>query len=441
MKIKILLLVSVFYVSVNYAQSNKEIANVYLKRAREAIESSINYTSAQEYFEKAMKYTDTILDRKVAMLGSNIYFEIHQKQKTLKEQLNYLDIAEKYSKQYFNLARNNSSEEYTIATEEYVLILEKKEEITEKINKIELEELKKKQELKKIDSLKTVWENKSQTLTIVADSIYNFNKNKVALFKNKGLYGIINDIGNILVPANEYADVVFYDEYFVFKNKEKEPTKLFCFNSNTNSGFLIPSISDFNTISTHYGQVMLPRGNGRLITYPNNSSKVFVFDLLSRKTVKVANEEEVFKNLKRADVIDKYNNDGEIKIEKEWYKFGGHLGGGIHPLYANEGYDLKGFLCAIDGKFLSSISDYQFIGAFYDGKFEAIKGSELLWINQNGTKVSEGSSSSGRGYTGESIIIKLDSKKYQIVKEGFIILGNEKLEKLSDFLRKYSEKE
>lgn len=433
---KLLLLVSILYVSINYAQSNKDIANVYLKRAKEAIESSVDFESALEYFEKAMKYTDTILDRKVAILGSEIYYEIHHKQETLKEQLKYLETAEKYSKQYFLLTKNNSSEEYVDATEDYVLILENKEEIINEIKREEQEELDKKLELKRIDSLKRVWKAKSEELTITADSVYSFNKNKIALFKNKSYYGIINDVGDILLPASEYEDVAFFDGFFIFKNKEKDPTKLFCFNSSTNSGFVIPAISDFNPISTHYGKVMLPRANGRLITYPNNSSTVFVYDLNNKKTVRVANEEDLLKNLKRADVIDKYNSDGEVKVDKEWYKFGGHLGGGIHPLYSEEGYNLKGFLCSIDGKFLNAISDYQYLGAFYNGKYQALKGTETLWVNQNGTKVPDAEDET-KGYMGESKIIKTESGKYQIIQNGLIIFGSKKLEKMSDFLRKF----
>ena len=46
----------------SHSQSNKDIANFYLKRAKEVIEISINYETALTYFNKAVKFTDTIVD-------------------------------------------------------------------------------------------------------------------------------------------------------------------------------------------------------------------------------------------------------------------------------------------------------------------------------------------------------------------------------------------
>lgn len=433
---KRLLIVFLLFISfLNYSQSNKDIANVYIKRANESI-SNLDAETARVSFDKAMRYLDTITSANVARLGMQIYYEIHHKEETPQQQLELLQVSKKYSNQYFLLEKNRKSEDYKTATEDYVLILEAEEELQNKIKFIEAEEARQAKELKRIDSLKTVWRNKSTAMAINVDSIYDFNKNNIALFKKANFYGLMNDVGEVIVPANEFKDVVYFDNYFIFKNKNTEATKLFCFNSNTKKGFVIPPISDFNTLSTHYGKIMLPRGNGRLITYPNNSTKPFVFDLNVKKTVVVANEKELFKNLDKSDAIDKYNKDGEVKVNKEWYKFGGHLGGGIHPLYAEEGYELKGFLCAIDGKFLDVVSDYQYIGAFYNGKFEAIQGENRIWINQNGTKVSDAKDDSGK-YSGTSKVVKLEDGSYQIMREGIIILGDEKLEKMPDFLRKF----
>lgn len=423
--------------AVTEAQTNKDIANVYIRRATEAIESSIDYKTALFMFQKAMKYTDTILDKKVATLGSSIYFEMHHKQPTLQEQLQFLEKAKSYSSQYFLLTKNKKSEEYINNTENFVFIQENIEILKVKIDKIETDRIKKEKELRRIDSLKTVWENKSNSLSIKADSIYAFNKNKVALYKKDVYFGVINDIGEILLEANEYVDALAFDGYIIFKNKIDAPTKLYSFNTNTNLGFLIPSISDFNTLSTHYGKVMLPRGNGRLVTYPNNSKEPFIYDLSVRKTVKVANLKELFKSLKKADIIVKYNKDDEVKVGKEWYNFGGHLGGGIHPLYAVEGYNLKGFLCSLDGRFLNAVSDYQYLGSFYNNKYQALKGAEVLWVNQNGTKVNA-AKDEAKKYSGNSILNKLENGNYQITKDGIIILGKENLEKLPDFLRSFS---
>lgn len=36
---------------------------------------------------------------------------------------------------------------------------------------------------------------------------------------------------------------------------------------------MLPAVSDFSTLSTSYRKVMLPRGNGRVVTYPNNAKE------------------------------------------------------------------------------------------------------------------------------------------------------------------------
>ena len=134
-----------------------------------------------------------------------------------------------------------------------------------------------------------------------------------------------------------------------------------------------------------------------------------------------------------------FNKDGEIRINKKWYSFGGHIGGGIHPLYSEKNYKTHSFLCSIDGKMLTAKSDYQFIGAFYKNKAQAIFNNKTTWINQNGTKVNAPKSESGK-YIGNSKIVKKDKGVYQIMKDGNIILGTRKLEKLAEFLRRHSDK-
>ena len=423
--------------SLSKAQTNADIANVYIKRAIEAIENSIDFNTGLSMFKKAMKYTDTILNKKVASLGASIYFEVHHKQPTLKEQLAFLEKAKSYSAQYFLLTKSKKSEEYLNNTESYVFIQENIEILKAKIAKIETERLNKEKELRRIDSLKVVWLNKSNALSIEADSIYAFNKNNVALYKKGDFFGVINDVGEVLIKANEYRDALNFDGFIVFKNLIDAPTKLYSFNTSNKIGFLVPSISDYNTLSTHYGKVMLPRGNGRLVTYPNNSIKPFIYDLNVRKIVKVANVKVLLKNLKKAEVIGKYNKKDEVKLGKQWFNFGGHLGGGIHPLYAIEGYKLNGFLCSLDGRFLNAVSEYQYLGAFYKNKYQALKGNQIFWVNQNGTKVGAAKDEANK-YSGNSIVNKLENGNYQITQEGVIILGKENLEKLPVFLRNFS---
>lgn len=422
MKKIILVFLCLLTFGVSKAQSNKEIANVYIQRAYTVIGDSVDFEEAKVLFEKAMKYMDTITTSNVAKLGAEIYFELNDFKK-----------AKEFSKQYFLLAKNKKSEEYLNQLELAVTIDEEIELQQEEEKRLEEERIRKEKELKRIDSLKTVWNTKSDALTLKVDSIYAFNKNNLALFKSQNNFGIINDKGEIVVQADEYEFAISYDGFILLLNKEVEATKIYCFNTNNQSGFLLTSPSDLNPLSTHYGRVMLPRGNGRLVTYPNNSYQPLVYDLNLRKTIKVANEQDLLKSLKKTDKIDKYNKDGEVKINKVWYTFGGHLGGGIHPLYDVENYDLKSFLCSIDGKLLNTSSKYQYIGAFYNSKLQALNIGKTTWINQNGTKVAAPKDESGV-YAGLSKVVKLEDGIYQIEQNNVIILGNETLVKLPDFL-------
>ncbi len=425
MKKTILTLFSLFITTFIFSQSNKEIASVYIKRATESL-NNLEIKRSLVDFNKAMKYTDTIISADVAKLGTQINYELS----------NYAE-AKVYCKQYFLLVKNKKTEEYAELLELSVDINEEIELGLKEQQRIEEERLKKEKELQRIDSLKTVWQTKSESLSIKVDSLYNFNKNNLALYTNNNLFGIINDLGEIIIEAKEYEDAISFDGFIILKNKINNPTKLYCFNTNTNSGFLIPNISDFNTRSTHFGQVMLPRANGRLVTYPNNSKEPFVYDLNLKKNVRIANQKELFKDLKKNDIIDKYNSDGEVKKGKVWYVFGGHLGGGIHPLYAEEGYDLKAFLFSIDGKILDTASGYKYLGAFYNSKSQAFNGTNTSWLNQNGTKVSD-AKDEAENYKGNSKVIKLENGAYQIIQDGVIILGKERLEKIGIFLRSLS---
>lgn len=441
MKNKIFIIACLFtFCFSSYSQEDKIIVSAYIKRAVEAIETSVDYESALISFNKALERLDTITDRKIAILGSKIYYENHHKQETLQDQLNYLIKSKEFCDQYFSIFKNNATEEYMNNTEHALLVIESIEELKEEISIEEEEKRKKELELRKIDSLRTSWFEKSESLSIKVDSLYLFNKNNIAIYKNNNSFGLINDNGEVVLEAKEFKDVVHFDGYFIFKNNVDQPSKLYSYNSNNNSGFLLPGISEFNTLSTSYGKVMLPRGNGRLVTYPNNSKEPFVYDLNLKKTIKVANQEDLLKSLKKTDIIDKYNKDGEVKINKEWYVFGGHLGGGIHPLYSVEDYTLNSFLCSIDGKLLNTTLDYQYLGYFYQSKYQAVKGNKTTWVNQNGTKVSDAKDEAEK-YNGNSVVKKLESGAYQIFKDGMIILGKEKLPKLPEFLRQFSGKE
>lgn len=63
------------------------------------------------------------------------------------------------------------------------------------------------------------------------------------------------------MEADTYKSIKSFDGYILLLNQEENPTQIYSFNSKTKEGFMLPKISDFNTLSTHYGNVMLPRGD------------------------------------------------------------------------------------------------------------------------------------------------------------------------------------
>ncbi|QTE24091.1 hypothetical protein [Polaribacter cellanae] len=426
MKKILLTLCCVITFSMSYAQSNLDIANVYIKRANSVIEESINYKEALSLFEKAMKYMDTITSPEIASLGSRIYFELE----------NYRE-AKKYSKQFFLVSKNRKSDMYQQQLDLFVTINEELELQIAEEKRIEAERIKKEKELQRIDSLKTVWKAASEKLAIKVDSIYSFNKNNYALYSKEGKFGVINDVGSIVVEASEFPYGISFEGYIVLQNKKEDPNKIFYFNTYKGTGNMLPNPSDFNSISTHFGEVMLPRSNGRLVTYPNNSYEPMIYDLNVKKVVKVSNQKDLLKTLKKGDIIRKYNKDGEVKIEKEWYIFGGHLGGGVHPLYVEDDYNINAYLFSVDGTVSPANSKYKYLGAFHNNKIEAIKENERVWLNQNGTKVDDLKDAIAN-YEGNSKVVKLEDGKYQILKDGKIVKGTESLEKMVDYLRKFN---
>ncbi|TXD46872.1 hypothetical protein [Polaribacter sp. IC073] len=425
---KILLTLSLIILfSVSYGQNNSEIANVYINRANIAIEERIDFKEASLLFEKAMKYMDTITSTSVAKLGTKIYFELEK----YKE-------AKKYSKYYFLNAEDKKSDTYFEQLELFITISEALEFQQEEEKRAAKERLRKAAVLKKIDSLKTIWQHTSKRLSLKVDSIYQFNMNNYAVYRKNGKFGIINDKAEIIKEAKEYAVSISYAGFILLKNKEKEPTRIYYYNTNNGTGTLLPKPSDFKSLSNHYGKVMLPRANGCLVTYPNNSFGPMIFDLNKNKIIKTVNKEQVFNDLKKNDIIRRYNNDQEIKVDKEWYTFGGDLGGGIYPLYLENNYRVHAFLCSEEGAMLFAASSYDYIGAFYNGSAQAVKGNKVFWINQRGEKV-QNVNDKRKKYAGNSKVVKVEDGVYQILKDGVITKGNETLEKRSDFLKRHQE--
>lgn len=418
------------------AQSREDFAKVFLKRAKNAVQEDIDFASARISFEKALEYIDAITDKEVALLGRSIYLDQYELQPTEELKLDFLQKSLKYSKQYFLLENNKRSDAFSDNLSTQITITDLIKEVKQKLALKEQERLRKEREVRKIDSLKAVWSIQAEKLSVIADTIYNFNKNKFALFNHKGKFGIVNDKAITVVKATEFSFGASFEGYILLQDKQKNPTKIYYFNTNNGSGNLLPPPSDISPLATHYGQVMLPRGNGRLVTYPNNCFEPLVFDLNQNKVVRVANVEEVLKALKKNDIIKKYNKDGELKLDKEKYNFGGHLGGGVHPLYQESSYNVFAYLCSVDGTVLYVDSDLEYLGAFYENKLQGIKEGEVSWINQNGTEVSEPKDKSAI-YDGESKIVKIEDGIYRIFSQDKIIKGDETLEKLPAFLRKF----
>ncbi|OAD46718.1 hypothetical protein [Polaribacter atrinae] len=418
------------------AQSNADIANVYLKRAKEAAETNANYKEALDQFEKGLKFVDSISDKNIVTLASLIYYENYQLQTDDKEKIEFLKKSETYSRKYFVLEQDNTTEEYIKNLENLILIQETIEELETKLKKEEEDRIRKEKEYKKIDSLKSLWSKKSESLSIRVDSIYGFNTNKLALYKKDGNFGVIDDRGRIIVEATDYKDAISSEGFILLKNKKEQPNKIYCFNTNNKKGFVLPSVNKFNSLATHYGQLMLPRGNGRLVMYPDNSFEPMVYDLNVKKRIKITNKLELLKSLKKEDVIDRYNKDGEVKINKEWYQFGGHLGGGIYSLYFENSYKVHSFLSATTKKIISADAGFEYIGAYYKDNFQAINKGKVIWINQEGAEVSV-AKDAYKKYLGVSKVVKLAMGKYQITRNNVIVLGDQELEKLSEFLIKY----
>ena len=160
MKKQILTLLSILCFTFSFSQSNEDIAKVYINRAYNAIQESIDYKEALVQFNKAMEYTDTITSSKVAMLGTFIHYEV-----------NNLEEAKSYAKQYFLLERKKSSDEYLELLGLYVTINEELEKQNAEEKRLEEERIKKEKELRKIDSLKIIWQSKSDTFSLKVDSI------------------------------------------------------------------------------------------------------------------------------------------------------------------------------------------------------------------------------------------------------------------------------
>jgi hypothetical protein len=107
-----ILIICVFGAFQINAQTKSQKAYSYINKANKAIEESIDYSEALINFNKAMKLMGDITDKNIASLGARSYFEVHHKQRTIQKQVEFLEKSNKYSKKYFLLATNKSTEDY-----------------------------------------------------------------------------------------------------------------------------------------------------------------------------------------------------------------------------------------------------------------------------------------------------------------------------------------
>ncbi|VAV84216.1 hypothetical protein MNBD_BACTEROID02-2001 [hydrothermal vent metagenome] len=425
MKIKIIVFIF-FCTSLHInSQTNSEIAGVYIKRAEQSFQKS-EIENSLKIFNKALKYIDTISDSRIARLGMLLHYETKE----------YF-LARSYSYDYFKLVKDKTTADYDLMLEIFVNIMEEIDEFKIEQKRLETERKIEEAEQRRVDSLKRVWSSNSEKFIINIDSLSKFNGNNIAVYKKGDAYGLIDDLGNIAEEATNYKHVISYDNFILLLRDKEKPTKIYCYNSNTKKGFVLPSVETFNSKSTHYGKVMLPRGNGDLVTYPNNSKKVFVYNLVSKEFKADKDQIVLLKELKKNDIIDKYNKEGQVKINKAWYYLGGKIGAGIYALYKGENR-LHGFLNTSNGNVLSQ-EYYNHLGAFYNGNFELIENDKTFWMNDEGIRQEVNRDESGK-YHGLSRFLKLREGEYQIIQnidgQDYIVLGNEKLINQKAFIAK-----
>ncbi len=422
MKKLTILLFAILSINIAFAQTSQEIAKVYLRKARVAFEKK-DSKEALRLFSKATKLIPNVTSPEIAKLGTSIFFELKK-----------YKAAKMYAKMYFAVEENKTSDEYLNLLEKYVDIEEKIEQEKVRIQKEKEMKLLTAARKAQMDSLQVIWNKKSLELSIAADTIYPFDKFGIAIFKNNDTFGIINENGEVIVPADKYKDYRSFDGFTLLLDK-KQPSHIYCYNSSAKKGFDFLPIADFNPVSTTYGVVTLPRANARVVMYPNNSYRAIVYDLNANKYVVEDKLEEKFQRMKREDKIDKFDGD-KVRINKVWYHCGGDIGSGIFPLF-DDLYKLAGFFCYIDGRVITP-SEIGHIGISYENKNQAIKDGKTFWIVANGTKVEKPENKSGR-YNGDTHIVRVASNLFQIQKEidgVTTILYNDKKLKNSAFFIK-----
>ncbi|NRD23180.1 hypothetical protein HNV10_08005 [Winogradskyella litoriviva] len=402
------------FTTVSFAQTNSEIAEVYVKRS-EALFFNSDMDKSLEIFNKALKYMDSIPNSRVAKLGTLLHFE-HQQ----------FFEARSYAKWYFELEEDKTKEEYSDMLETYVNIQEEIDKYIEEQKVLELQRLKEDREAKRLDSLNNLWSDKSKAFQINIDSIYTFNKYNLAVFSKDGKLGIMNDVGTVVEEPLDFKHYITYDGYVLMLDKPKNPTKIFAYNCKNKQGQLLPSVAQFNSNSSHFGKVMLPRANGLLVAYPNNTGNAFIYNLEIKSVVASSDLKEFLKELKKNDIIEKYK-DNQIRINKQWLTLGNTLGAGVYELYENN--TRYGYLNTSDGKIYDN-KYYNYLGGFCNGNFELLEDEKRFWLDADGVKREKNKNENGN-YSGVSRFIKQENGSYYILQnrkgKDYLILGKNAL--------------
>ncbi len=427
MKFKIIILSLFFLCPISIiAQTNSEIANVYIKRAEDSF-YDLDIDKSLEIFNKALKYMDSVPNSRVAKLGTLLHYEHKQ----------YFE-ARSYARWYFELEKDKSSEDYQTMLETFVNVQEEIDKYVIEQKALEAKRLKEELEAKRLDSLNKLWVNLSKAYIIEIDSISKFNKYNLAVFHKDGNIGIMDDIGSVIESPSDYTDFISYDGFILMFNKPSNPTKVYAFNCKSKSGFLLPSILAFNATSTHYGKVMLPRANGLVVAYPDNSNKAYVYNLLEKSFSSIESEKDLLKNLKKNDIIEKYNKDGQVRINKQWLNLGSHIGASVFELYENG--KLFGFLNTSNGK-VWDVAYYNYLGGFYDDNFELLEGNMRFWLDAEGVRRETNKNENGI-YSGVSRFIKNTDGNYIITQNrdgrDYLVLGDKSLINQKHFIAKAS---
>lgn len=427
MKTKLILIV-LFIGCCTFAQSNEEIAKVYIRKCQDQFEDS-ELDAAFRYFDKAMKYTDTIRQAKVAKLGALIH-----------HRLNDLEKAKYYAKQYFDLEEDKSTQTYIDFLEFYVDLEEDLEAFRQKKEAERLALIAEEAHQKKLDSLTADWKFKSDKLKLIADSVFQFDKNKHAICKVNDYYGIINDQGGFLIKADKYKAARAYGGYILLMDEAERPSEIYCFESATKIGTDLPHPSVFNPNATFYNHISPMRADGKIALYPNNSPMVAVYDLKMLKKINLPNKKALFKRLKKEDKIERYDEDtNKWRINKQWYYFGGTLGNNVYMIF-REDFRPYGYMFS-SGEIIAFEST-GYLSSFWGNTAMAEKKNVVKWFSTQGAETKAPTDAVSK-YLGKSRFEKLNDGSYRIYQtlngKEMIVYDGKSIEKLEDFLEKYNQ--